>query len=180
MTMAQQPPYNWRVPLDTDRPAGARQMRELAEDIATTLTNGFGAAAQAHNAAVINNRASGWSQISLDTIINPVPGLYALTGGSIQVTRAGVYLATWNITTNGSIINRLVTSIRTGQGERIYEYGGQASMGAPGFSTTIGFGGARPVTLTAGGAVELWAFHDPAGQNIGAGGAHLELVALHI
>jgi hypothetical protein len=35
--MAEQPPYGWRVPLDTDRPAGARQIRELAEDVAATI-----------------------------------------------------------------------------------------------------------------------------------------------
>jgi hypothetical protein len=37
--MATLPPYNWRVPLDTDRPAGGRQIRDLAENVAETLGN---------------------------------------------------------------------------------------------------------------------------------------------
>lgn len=36
--MATQGVYNWPVPLDSDRPAGGRQMRELAAAIEATLT----------------------------------------------------------------------------------------------------------------------------------------------
>jgi hypothetical protein len=137
-----------------------------------------GATVQASNGSAVGNRPAGWSKFPLDTVTNPYPALYALNSGGIRVTRAGVYLVTWTITANETSINRLISAIRTGSGEQVSLYGSQASLGAPGFSGTVGFGGARPCTLTAGATVELWAFHDPANPNITPGGAHLELVLI--
>jgi hypothetical protein len=174
--MATQPPYNWRVPLDTDRPGGARQMRELATDVAATVA-ALNSTIQVFNGSTISGRAAGWSKIALDTA---VPGhaaaRYTFTGGEVTVLKAGVYLLTWTVTANGATIHRLVSSARINGVETTAMNGGQVSGT---FTTTVGLSGSRAALLAAGDKVALWAFHDPAGQAITAQGAHLEITALH-
>jgi hypothetical protein len=89
--MAEQPPYGWRVPLDTDRPAGARQIRELAEDVSGTV-----------QALLEGNIAGSWTsfQITAGTFPNQVNTLHGSgTGGTVSsdgitVTTAGYWLIT--------------------------------------------------------------------------------------
>lgn len=74
--MATLPPYNWRVPLMTDRPAGAQQMTDLATDIAATVSI---------RATASTVRAADSSQVSVTTAVSP--------GVSLPDAPAGLYLA---------------------------------------------------------------------------------------
>jgi hypothetical protein len=92
--MATQPPFNWRVPLDTDRPAGARQIRELAEDIAATIvagrkTSGAYAVAQ----GTLSAGVAGQNSVNLGTVVESAgTPAWTLSGGALLAPLTGVYL----------------------------------------------------------------------------------------
>jgi hypothetical protein len=92
--MATQPPYNWRVPLDTDRPAGARQIRELAEDVAATIVAeqkraGSYAVAQGALSAGI----AGQNSVNLTTVVESAgTPAWTVSGGALLAPLTGVYL----------------------------------------------------------------------------------------
>jgi hypothetical protein len=97
--MATQPPYGWRVPLDTDKPAGARQIRELAEDVAGTM-----------GTLLQGNIRGTWTSfaITAGTFPNQVNTLIGSgTGGTVSsdgitVSKAGFWLITAKVDASGA------------------------------------------------------------------------------
>jgi hypothetical protein len=92
--MATQPPFNWRVPLDTDRPAGARQIRELAEDVAATIVlrdkqlGSYAVAEGPLSAGVV-----GMNVVNLTTITESAgTPSWTLSGGALVAPLTGLYL----------------------------------------------------------------------------------------
>jgi hypothetical protein len=80
--MALLPPFNWRVPLNTDRPGGGRQIRELAEDIAATVEAGTG-------------RAHASTKRTTESVFTA--NTYGPVSGQVQIAAApvGVYHVAW-------------------------------------------------------------------------------------
>jgi hypothetical protein len=97
--MATQPPYGWRVPLDTDKPAGARQIRELAEDVAGTV-----------GGLLEGSIRGAWTSftITAGTFPNQVNTLHGsgiggtVSSDGITVTKAGYWLITAKVDASGA------------------------------------------------------------------------------
>jgi hypothetical protein len=90
------PPYNLRVPLDTDRPAGARQITQLAEDVSTALGGEITAARAQWEKKDSQVQAGLWTgQLTFTAGWADVPDIALPTS-----TSAGAPGVTWKVTAN--------------------------------------------------------------------------------
>jgi hypothetical protein len=95
--MATQQPYGWRVPLDSDRPAGGRQIRELAEDVAATIgqrdkQGGAYAVAQ----GTVAGGPTGPNTVNMASLVESVgTPPWTLAGGALVAPLTGLYLVVY-------------------------------------------------------------------------------------